>query len=169
MKHIHTFDYRTNKDEMHPNRIAGRAVIIKDHSLFLINLKATNEFKFPGGGLEENESYKDTVIRETLEESGAKITYIKECLGYIDQIYPDKYEKNKVFYLRNIYYLCDIADDLGNQSLSKSESKLDFHPEWVNIDKAIKVNENRLLLGTKYHWTERELYMFKYIKETLIK
>ncbi|XMB72617.1 NUDIX domain-containing protein [Mycoplasmatota bacterium WC30] len=169
MKEIHTFDYRSNKKIMKPNRIAGRAVILRGKTLFLIKLEVTNEYKFPGGGLETNESFEDAVIRETLEESGANISKISKCLGYIDQIYPDMYEAGKIFYLRNIYYLCEISDDIGKQRLSKAELKLEFHPEWVNVDKAIEVNENKLILGSDYHWTERELFMFKYIKENLIK
>ncbi len=151
MKEIHTFDYRMNKQAMKPNRIAVRSVILKGKSLFLVYLNVTDEFKFPGGSLEGSESFEDTVIRETKEESGAKVTRIKQCLGYIDQIYPDKYNKNKIIYLRNIYFLCDISDKIGQQNLSNSESRLEFQPKWVTINEAIEVNEKRLLLGTKYH------------------
>lgn len=168
MKEIHTFDYRKNKTREQPNRIAVRAVIIQNNLLFLVHLKTTSEYKFPGGGVEDNEELLDALKRETLEESGAYITCVKECLGYIDQIYMDKYDPEAIFYMRSIYYLCDISNRFSQQNLSNYEITLDFSPVWVPIDEAIQFNQKRIENGTDYHWTERELFMFNYLKSMLM-
>jgi len=168
MKELHTFDKRLNKNQSSPNRLAVRAVILKDDSIFLIHLKATDEFKFPGGGVEENETLLAALTREVLEESGAYITNVIECIGYIDQIYPDIYNPNEIFYMRSIYYLCEISDIFTQQSLSNYEVELDFSPFWVNINQAIRVNTHRNLSNSKHHWTERELWMLEYLMKTNI-
>ena len=164
MKELRIFDYRTVKNESKPNRIATRAVILRGDNLLMAYLKKTDEYKFPGGGMEPNESYESTMIRETKEETGAIITNIIKCLGYIDQIYPDKYDSNSLFHMRSIYYLCDIDENLSEQELSKAEMALDFVAMWVPIDEAIATNQKRIDIGSKYHWTERELYMLQHLK-----
>lgn len=164
MRILHTFDYRQNKSKSSPNRIAVRAVIINQNSLFLVHLKTTNEYKFPGGGVEENEFLLDALKREVLEESGATITKVKECLGYIDQIYPDKFNHLQTFYMRSIYYLCEISETFAQQHLSNQETALNFSPVWVDIQEAINTNKRRIDNGIEYHWTERELWMFEFLK-----
>jgi len=98
MKQIITYDFRTDKSQIiEPKRIAVRAVIKNGNKLFLVHLKKTNEYKFPGGGVEKDETLEAALTRETLEESGAKLTKIIKCFGYIDQIYPDKYKAGETF------------------------------------------------------------------------
>jgi len=168
MKEIHTFDYCKPETHEKPKRIAVRAVIIKDGLLFLLHLKTTDEYKFPGGGVEEGEKLLEALYRETLEESGAYITNVKECLGYIDQIYLDKFDPNEVFYMRSIYYLCEISDNYTQQSLSDYETVLNFIPNWVTYDEAIQTNQRRIDDGADFHRTERELFMFNYLKSNSI-
>ncbi len=168
MKEIHTFDLRENKSET-PSilRTASRAVALKENLLLLIYLKETQEYKFPGGGVESQEDPVSAMIRETKEEAGATITKIHSALGYIDQINPDKYDATKTFYMRSIYYLVDVAKEMSQLQLSGYETELGFEPKWVTLEEAISVNQNRINLGSKHHWTMRELWMLNYIKEHL--
>ena len=165
MKEIHTFDNRKNKTKCLPNRFASRAVIFKNDMILLLYLTKTNEYKFPGGGVEDNESFEDALIRETNEEAGVQIKEVLSCLGYIDQIYPDIYVQSTTFYMRSIYYLCNIYDEFKAQKLSGYELKLGLKPIWVKLDDAIKINELRIKNGTDYHWTSRELYMLKHLRD----
>ncbi len=165
MKHIKTFDYRPNRDALPSiSRFAVRAVVFKNQKLLLVKLKKTSEYKFPGGGVEENEDYKAALIRETLEEAGLKITRVSECLGFIDQIYPDKFDQETTFYMRSIYFLADVGDTDYGQSLSKYEFDLGYHPEWTTINEAINTNTIALSRKDNYRWTEREHYMLEYLK-----
>jgi len=165
MKCISVLDQRIKKDVSDVQRYAVRAIIRRKDELLLVYLKETNEFKFPGGGLEKDETYESALKREVREEVGAEILSIDQCLGYIDQIYPDKFIAGQVFHMRSIYYLCTIDDARVKPNLSQSEKALGFKPMWVKLDHAIKVNQKRLSDGSNYHWTQRELYMLKYIKD----
>jgi 8-oxo-dGTP pyrophosphatase MutT (NUDIX family) len=165
MKEIYTFDRREIKNKIKPNRYATRAVIFKDNKILLLYLNTTNEYKFPGGGLEANETFEEALIRECREEAGVNVAKIIDCIGYIDQIYPDIHDNSKTYYMRSIYYLCEIEDNFFSQELSNQEAYLGFQPKWVSLDEAIETNEIRLLNGSNHHWTKRELKMFKYLKE----
>lgn len=170
MKCIKRIDHRLDRSEFYSiNRFAVRAVILKQHSIFLVKLKKTNEYKFPGGGVEMDESKLDALKRETKEEIGATIKEIISELGYIDQLYPDKYVEGEVFSMRSFYYLVNIKSEIQKQALSQAEEQLGFEPEWVNINDAIRVNQERLERGSDHHWTERELTMLKYIKNHMMK
>ena len=166
MKHIYTYDSREIKTRIEAKRIAVRAVIQKDDLTLLIYLKKTDEYKFPGGGLEDLESYEEGMKREVLEEAGAKVVNTLNCIGYIDQIYPDKYVVGETFSMRSIYYQCDVIENVKALNLDDYEKELGIEPVWVTLDIAIEANEKRLLKGSEYHWTERELFMFKYLKKS---
>lgn len=161
---IKTFNY-TNQNGLHkPLREATRAVIIEDKKILLVHLAKTDEYKFPGGGVEKNENLTDALKREVLEESGKEVidsTYI----GYIDQYYPDKFDKSKIFSMNSHYFFVKISKNNNELNLSESESELGFKPVFIEIDKAIALNELCLKKGSTNHWTERELYMLKYLKE----
>lgn len=165
MKKIYVFDELALENKVKPNRFAARAVIFRNSKILLLYLTETNEYKFPGGGVEKDESFEKALIREASEEAGVNISNIKSCIGYIDQIYPDKYDDTKTYYMRSIYYLCEISNDYQKQKLSKQEQSLGFTPRWVTLEEAIKTNQTRLDIGSNYHWTKRELYMLKYLKE----
>ena len=53
-------------------RVAVRGIIFVDGKLLLIN-SSFGELKFPGGGKEGEESDEETLIRETLEETGYRV------------------------------------------------------------------------------------------------
>ncbi len=55
-----------------------RGIIINDMGqILLLHSNKHNGFSIPGGTVEENESIRDTVIREVYEETGAEIAPIK--------------------------------------------------------------------------------------------
>ena len=65
--------YINNKSTRHV-----RGIIINDEGqVLLLYFKKRNGYSIPGGTVEENESIKDTVLREVLEETGADIIPIK--------------------------------------------------------------------------------------------
>lgn len=127
--------------------------------------EVSNEYKFPGGGVKDLEIREYALRREVMEEVGKKISSVNESLGYVDQIYNDIYDERKYFFLRSFYYFCEVYDDDYKQELDVYERELLFVPKWVTIDEAIEVNQKKYDSGSEYHWTERELFVLKKIKE----
>jgi len=54
-------------------RVSSRAIIIHDNKILLNCFGNGLYYNFPGGGIEKNETAKQTVIREVLEESGLTV------------------------------------------------------------------------------------------------
>ena len=79
---IDTKDYDINGTKF--IRPSSRAIIIKDNLVAMVHSIKYDYYKFPGGGIEANESKIEALIRETKEESGLMIipSSIKEY-GYV--------------------------------------------------------------------------------------
>jgi len=167
MKLLKIFDKRDKQLGHQPiiYRDSVRAIILKNGKILLVFSEASNEYKFPGGGVNEQEIRHIAIKREVLEETGKKVSSVNESLGYVDQIYNDIYNERAYFYLRSFYYFCEVTEETYNQNLDAYERKLKFIPKWVTIDEAIKVNQEKFDKGSKYHWTERELFVLKLLKE----
>ena len=56
-------------------RPSARAIIIKDNKIYMVHSLVYDYYKFPGGGIESNESNIDALIRETKEEAGLIATF----------------------------------------------------------------------------------------------
>jgi 8-oxo-dGTP diphosphatase len=67
-------------------RLSARALIIKDDKILLHEFDRGDYYNLPGGGLELDESLRDAVKREVLEESGISVN-VKELL-YIYEYNP---------------------------------------------------------------------------------
>lgn len=148
MRTIAVFDDKNYKENANRFiREAVRAVIIKDGKVALVKSLKENHYKFPGGGIEENESHIDTLIRETKEETGLVITpnTIKEC-GLIHEIRKSIYN-NDIFEQKSYYYFAEVEDNILNQELSENEKELQYVLEWVNPSIAYEVNT---YLGKEY-------------------
>lgn len=66
------------------------------------------------------------------------------------------------------YYLCEVSECRGAQELDAYEKDLDFCPQWVIIDEAVR--ENDLAMQCKNgcnHWARREIAVLYKIKSIL--
>lgn len=157
-----------NYDDSLPEikRIAVRAIIFIDGKLLLIQ-SSFGEVKFPGGGQEEGESDIDTLVRETLEETGYQIILnsIKE-FGQVEEIRMSTKEP-MIWHQINRYYFCNIEDIQGECHYTKNEMIYQFHQVWYTLDDAIKINEEMLLREGKHPWNQREYNVLKILKEKI--
>ncbi|MDE7280100.1 MAG: NUDIX domain-containing protein [Oscillospiraceae bacterium] len=138
-------------------RIAVRGIIYKDGRLLMIE-SDDGELKFPGGGMEEGEDYIQTLIRETMEETGFSIVSetVRE-FGEIEEKRLALYEKNKIWHQINRYY-CEVADKQSSCDYSENEKAHGFKPVWYTLDEAYKKNCKRA-------WVQREYHALKLLKE----
>jgi 8-oxo-dGTP pyrophosphatase MutT (NUDIX family) len=164
--------------DRHPNvphegkiicREAVRAVILRGHDLLLVHSKVNGDYKFPGGGIEEDEDQESALIREVAEESGGRITSKPQPFGKVHEFdFPIEKEFTS-FCMTSFYYLCEVDPVLGAQRLDIYEARLGFIPEWVNIDKAIENNQALLMSGKKIErWVKRETRVLEIVRDELI-
>lgn len=166
MKLLKIFDKRDTllgaRDIIYRNAV--RAIIIKNNKVLMIYSEKAKEYKFPGGGIEQDETKDVALRREVLEEVGHRISSINEPLGYTDQIYNDIYDETKYFYQRSYYYFCEVEDEYVGMKPSGYEIAMRFMPKWVTLDEAIIINEYKIKTNNEFPWTERELYILKLLK-----
>ena len=121
-------------------RNAVRAVIIKENKILMVHLGKTNEYKFPGGGIEENETVEEALAREVLEEAGCNVIRIEEKIGIMIELGIAEEDENSIFKMISEYYAVKIGDNQFDQKLDKYEEELEFMPCWTEIEKAYKTN-----------------------------
>ena len=105
MNTIFTIDQKDYSEEMPlTERYAVRALICKN-GLWAMQKSAAGDYKIPGGGVEEGESYEEALIREVREETGLLVIpdSIRE-IGEVLEIRRDSFEKDKK-YINNILAL----------------------------------------------------------------
>lgn len=164
--------------DRHPNvphegkticREAVRAIILRGRELLLVHSKVNGDYKFPGGGMEEDEDQESALIREVAEESGGRVTGIPQPFGKVHEYDFPAEKEFTAFCMTSYYYACEIAAALGPQQLDDYEARLGFVPVWVNIDTAIKHNQDLLKSGKKVElWVERETRVLEIVRNELI-
>lgn len=149
-------------------RTALRGIILRNDNILLLRT-SKGDLKFPGGGLEANETYEEALIREIREETGyVNVTILieKEFARYIE-IKADEFELNTVFESRSYYVFAEIKDDERvDLKLDDYEEELQFKAEWILIKDAIIQNTYALLTNEEPNgWEERELTILKALWE----
>lgn len=147
-------------------RKAVRAIIIKDKKILMVHSK-NKDYKFPGGGIKKDEGYIEALKREVEEETGYVCSSIGKQIGIVTEKSKDKYVNNRIFKMISYYYFAEVLNIRKPQKLDPYEAKLQFKPEWINIDEAINNNESIISLGKEStpNWIFREIYVLKKIKE----
>lgn len=103
----------------------SRAIILKEDEKgkYFVSIKRTkyrgdNEYiyyTFPGGHVEENETFEETLIREVKEELGIEVLVISEF----------EYLFNKDLNRNEKFYLCEHKSGIIGTGTG---------PEWTNVD-----------------------------------
>ena len=138
-------------------RPSARAIIIKNNKIYMVHSLLYDYYKFPGGGIEKDESSIDAVIRETKEEAGLII--IKESIkeyGYVHRKHKSINPNYEIFDQYNYYYLCDVENNILKQNLDDYEKEEKYTLELIDPKIAINVNRNNNHGPTDLEMLERE-------------
>ena len=125
-------------------RPSARAIIIKDNKIYMVHSLVYDYYKFPGGGIENNESTIDALIRETKEEAG--LVVIKDSIkeyGYVHRVQKADEPSYSKFIQDNFYYICDVENKILEQHLDDYENFEKFTLELVDPKIAININRNK--------------------------
>lgn len=145
-------------------RPSARAIIIKDKLLAMVYSEKYKYYKFPGGGIEKGENPKSALVREVGEETGLAVISdtIKEY-GKVDILRKSDILENTIFRQENLYYLCDVTDDVAGQSLDDYELESGFTLRYVSADEAIRTNREEATTDDIY-MIERESRVLEILK-----
>lgn len=107
-------------------RTACRGIILRGEEILLSYETLTDQWMFPGGGLEEGESERQCCIREIAEETGVQVT-LSECLLKIEEYYED-------WKWINLYF---IGEAVGKteRKLTSREAEVGMEPRWLPAQK----------------------------------
>lgn len=147
-------------------RVAVRGIIFIDGKLLMIN-STFGELKFPGGGQEQNESDEDTLIRETLEETGYHV--IPSSIRPFGEVLERRLSTHEPMIWNQIsrYYFCDVEKTKGACSYTETEKKYGFHQVLYSLEDAIRINKETLEKEGPHSWHRREYEVLKLIPEYL--
>ncbi|PAE26190.1 MULTISPECIES: NUDIX domain-containing protein [Bacillaceae] len=165
MKFTEVFEEEDLKYHSVTTREAVRAVILGENGILLVRSNR-GEYKFPGGGVKENEHWHDALLREIAEETGYIHTAVKKKLGTVVERKIDVFDDTVLFQMNSHYYLCELMDHQQiDQQLEGYEITEEFSPEWVPIEEAIARNEAAAKLNSVNGWIRRENFVLKALLE----
>lgn len=141
---IYNYDYLTETD-ITETVIRIKALIINDNKILIGN--ENNVFQFPGGHLEEDETFNECLKREVLEETGIEIEdneidrpFMK--VTFMNKNWPEVGKNRKA----EIYYYIIKTNknpDLSKTNYTENELKNNYKIEVFDIDKAVeKIKQN---------------------------
>lgn len=138
-------------------RPSVRGIIISKGKVAMVYSKKFDYYKFPGGGIENNEDHITTLKRELSEETGLSVsrTSVTEY-GSVLRIQKSRFEENVIFEQENFYYLCDVLSDADQQTLDEYEADEGFVLEYVSPEYAISVNRTHSHADYDEYLIERE-------------
>ena len=111
-------------------RTGCRAVIIKDGKILMSYETKNDQWMLPGGGLEENETDEECVIREVAEECGVVIRS-SPCVLQIDEYYEDCKWLNK-------YFLAEVTGET-DRHLTETEIEAGMEPRWMPLGEIFQI------------------------------
>lgn len=131
-------DYPENSSVF--RRPSARGIILKGRKICLVYSEVEKYFKFPGGGIHEDEDKKTALIREVKEETG--LVVIPETIKDFGRVLRRQKgkEPDVVFEQENFYYTCEVYDGVSDQNLDDYEKEAGFTLKIVDIDEAIDAN-----------------------------
>ncbi len=122
-------------------RPSARAIIFRGDKIALVYSKEEKYYKFPGGGIRNDEDKKEALIREVREEVG--LVVIPETIreyGSVLRRQKSSVNAGEIFEQENYYYFCDVQDKAVGQDLDEYEDEAGFVLRIVDIDEAIEAN-----------------------------
>ncbi|SNQ42968.1 NUDIX hydrolase [Cellulophaga lytica] len=166
--HYHP-DVKTLENKSVFTRLATRSIAIKGANILLLYTERYEDYSLPGGGLDKDEDYVNGMIRELVEETGAKdITDIKP-FGVYEEYRPWHKPEFDIQHMISYCYTCSVNEILGVSKMESYEIKNGMSAKWVNIFDAIKHNEKTMATSAKKGMSiERETFLLKHIAAQLI-
>lgn len=137
-----------SKDMNNPRlRLGARGIVIReDGKIAIFNKSNKNEYKLPGGGIEDDENPEEAFKREVLEETGCKVEIINK-LGTTEE-----YKTLDNFKQISYIFVGKVVEDTKQLNVTQKEKDEGAKLIWETPENALKViNESYdKLVASKY-------------------
>ena len=125
---------KSKKVDKYRQRYGARGIVIKeDGNIAIFNKALKNEFKLPGGGIDEGEETAEAFKREVFEETGCKIKIV-DFLGTIEEL---KTQDN--FKQMSYVYVGKVIEDTKSLHVTEQEEKEGAKLLWEKPSDALKL------------------------------
>lgn len=128
-------------------RLGARGIAIReDGKIAIFNKSNKNEYKLPGGGIEDDENPEEAFKREVLEETGCKVEIINK-LGTTEE-----YKTLDNFKQISYIFVGKVVEDTKQLNVTQKEKDEGAKLIWETPENALKViNESYdKLVASKY-------------------
>ena len=128
-------------------RIGARGIVIReDGKIAVFNKANKNEYKLPGGGIEEKEEPEEAFKREVLEETGCEV----EIINFLGTIEEHKSLGN--FKQISYVYVAKVIKDTKELYLTEKEKDEGARLLWETPEKALELIKNcyNNIVASKY-------------------
>ena len=166
MKQLFTIDlqdYNPNGKKFYRPSVRG-IIFDNDGKIAMIYSQKYHFYKFPGGGIEGDETHLETLTREVKEETGMTLipVSVKE-FGEVLKIQNG--DEDTIHIQQNFYYTCEVEPTIGDQNLDDSEKESGFVLKFVPVEEAISANASFTSDDSfKQQMAEREKRVLEIIK-----
>jgi len=145
-------------------RRAVRALISQRSQYLLFHSQVGGDVKFPGGGVEPGEDHDAALAREVLEECGRRVLSVSTPTLRVVESRAAR-EPGKVFESTSTYHPCTVDGTHTALRLDEYEADLGFMPVWMDLDDAIRTNDQVLASGSAQTWVARETQVMRWLRD----
>jgi len=125
-------------------RVSSRAIIINDDKILLICFGNGLYYNFPGGGIEKNETAKQAVVREVLEESGLSVDVGELVFSLEYEPFNSNYKHGESHHI-SFFFRCFLNHDTAPVKPSHTDTNPDDNTitsvaKWVALSELHTIN-----------------------------
>lgn len=114
-------------------RVGARGIVCFDEKIAIFNKANKNEFKLPGGGVEDNEDLELAFKREVLEETGCEIDIVCKLGEFEERKTIENFKQTSHVFVAN------VTKQTEQLNLTEKEKIEGATLLWVALDKAIEL------------------------------
>ena len=150
-----------------------KALIVSSNNKILL-VNNYQDYQFPGGHMEDNETYSEALKRELLEETGIEFD-INQDIEPVLKLYRyyEEYHETKENTLLEINYFIINSDkyiNTDNLDLTQEEQNGEFSLTYINLLEFKRLlEENVMVNADKYGISEEMFEVFDKLKNKLFK